>query len=235
MQSLLSFLATGAALTATFYLNSVAPNTGLPGSSPSKIPPVVYPSKPTAHPPHVESPPGTRKPVVTLMEKPFGMPGVIGLHNGKWEGTDYLGHVAKHISVDVEVLKGDKTPVNVDTSSLDNAISTLLKNNGFVPKADVTEGPPLPFLHVLVIIYPVEKDKFVVFTTTRLFEQIQVIRKDFKPAGYWQGITWENQDIILTNFEQLPTQIKTSAEALIKAFIDRYQLYNKEDIDNPTA
>jgi len=236
MKNLIGFCFTSVALMGTFYLagaSSAPSTTSLPGSVPSKIPPVVYPSKPAAPLPVQSAPVSLPKPAVPPMEKPFGMPGVVGLRDGKWEGTDYLGHLSKNITVDVEVLKGDNTPVNVDISTLQAAIDTLLKNEGLTPKAEVAEGPPLPFLHVLVIIYPAEKDKFVVFTTTRLFEEIQVVRKDFKPAGYWQGITWENQDISLATSEQLVAQVKDSTQALVKAFLERYQLYNKEDIDAP--
>lgn len=231
MQKLLNFFFTGIVLIGTFSLIEAATTTSLPGSVPSKIPPVVYPSKPPPPPAVQSAPVALPKPAVPSMEKPFGMPGVVGLRDGKWEGTDYLGHLSKNITVDIEVLKGDKSPVNVDISMLQTAINTLLKNEGLVPHTLVTEGPPLPFLHVLVIIYPVEKDKFVVFSTCRLFEEIQVVRKDFKPAGYWQGITWENQDIILATSEQLPAQVKNSTETLIRAFLDRYKLYNKEDVD----
>lgn len=238
MQKLLNFFFSNVAILGIFCSVSVIPafgvTTSLPGSAPSKIPPVVYPSKPVAPPPVPSTPPPPPKPAAPAMEKPFGMPGVVGLRDGKWEGTDYLGHLSNKITVDVEILKGDKTPVSVDISSLQAAANTLLKNEGFIPHAEVTEGPPLPFLHVLTIIYPVDKDKYVVFTTCRLFEQIQVVRKDFKPAGYWQGITWENQDISLSTFDQLPAQVKSSIEALLKAFIERYRLYNKEDENKPT-
>lgn len=235
MKNLIGFLFTSVALTGSLYLAGAtsAPSSNLPGYTPSKIPPVVYPSKPAPPPPVQSAPVSLPKPVVPPMEKPFGMPGIVGLREGKWDGTDYLGHLSKNITVDIEVLKGDNTPVNVDISSLQTAINMLLKNEGLTPKAEVAEGPPLPFLHVLVIIYPVDKDKYVIFTTTRLFEEIQVVRKDFKPAGYWQGITWENQDISLANAEQVPAQVKSSIEALVKAFLERYKLYNKEDIDAP--
>lgn len=236
MQKLLSFFFTNVAFIGIFCSVSVTPafgaSTGVPGSAPTKIPPVTYPSKPPPPPPVPAAPPLV-KPPAPAMDKPFGMPGVVGLRDGKWEGTDYLGHLSNKITVDVEILKGDKTPVSVDISSLQAAVKTLLKDEGFTPHAEVTEGPPLPFLHILAIIYPVDKDKYVVFTTCRLFEQIQVVRKDFKPAGYWQGITWENQDISLSTFDQLPAQVKSSIEALLKAFIERYRLYNKEDENRP--
>lgn len=236
MQKLTRFLFICIAIIYAFHpasAVSASGNTGLPGSVPSKIPPVVYPPKPAAQPPTVQPAPLPPKHAVPSMEKPFGMPGVVGLREGKWEGTDYLGHLSKNITVDVEVLKSDNTPVSVDISPLRTAIETLLKNDGLIPHAEVAEGPPLPFLHILVIIYPVDKDKFVVFTTCRLFEEIQVVRKDFKPGGFWQGITWENQDISLSSFDQLVPQVKSSTQALIKAFIERYKLYNKEDLEAP--
>lgn len=210
-------------------------SSSLPGSTPTKIPPVVYP-KP--QPPQQQLPPQPYvpppKPVVPAMEKPFGMPGVVGLVDGKWVGTDYLGHLAKSITVNVEVVKGENTSVNIDTNAIQTKVETLLKDEGFTPHADVTEGPPLPFLHILVIVYAIDKDKFVIFCTTRLFEDIHVVRKDFKPAGYWQGITWENQDISVATADKLDAQVKSSVNTLIKAFIDRYQLYNKPDETLPT-
>ncbi|MBA3815818.1 MAG: hypothetical protein H0X29_04725 [Parachlamydiaceae bacterium] len=240
MLKISKFMFTCIALMGTFYLvgataTSAPKSTGLPGYTPSKIPPVVYPSKPAAPQvvPSTQAP--LSKPVIPAMDKPFGMPGVVGLRDGKWEGTDYLGHVSKNITLDVEVLKNDNTPVNVDISTLKGALTALLKNEGIIPHAELSEGPPLPFLHVLVIIYPVDKDKFVVFTTTRLFEEIQVVRKEFKPAGFWQGITWENQDISLATSEQLVAQVTSSTETLLKAFLERYKLYNKENIDVESA
>lgn len=212
-----------------FFPISAATPSSLPGSTPTKIPPVTLPKKPPpqAVPPVQYTPPP--KPVVPPMEKPFGMPGVVGLRDGKWEGTDYLGHLSNNISIDIEVLKGDKSPVNVDTTLLHSRVADLLKDEGINPRAEVSEGPPLPFLHILVIVYPIEKDKFVIFTTCRLFEEIQVMRKNFKPAGYWQGITWENQDISLATVDQLSAQVRSSVENLITAFIQRYRLYNKEE------
>lgn len=160
------------------------------------------------------------------MIKPFGMPGVIGVQNGKWAGTDFLGYVSSHISIDVEILKGENTPSIPDVKTLTEQASAILTKENLVPKADAFEGPLLPFLHILLIVYPVDKDKFVVFGTCRLFEQIQVMRKNFSPAGFWQGITWENQDINLTTAEHLNDQIKSTVDKLVRAFVERYRIYN---------
>lgn len=226
MQRLLSVLFSCVCTFATLTLSAATTNSSLPGQSPTVIPPIPYPKpqQPVPTTPYKPLP----RPVVPAMEKPFGMPGVIGLNNGKWEGTDYLGHLSKNISVDVEVLKGENSGINVDIPSLQSQVADLLKNADIIPHALVQEGPPLPFLHVLVIIYPADKDKFVIFCTCRLFEEIRVVRKNFQPAGYWQGITWENQDISLASSDKVASQAKTSVENLVKAFIERYRLYNRE-------
>lgn len=222
---LLAFFAT-----LSLDLSAATASSSLPGSVPPKIPPVVYPRPQPQQQAPVQPYAPAPRPAVPAMDKPFGMPGVVGLTEGKWIGTDYLRYLSKNITVSIEVLKGDNTPVKADISAIQTAIETLLKTDGLVPRAEVSGGPPLPFLHVLVIIYPVDKDRFVIFSTCRLFEEIQVVRKGFKPSGYWQGITWENQDISLTTTDQLEAQVKSSAEVLVKAFLERYRLYNKEDL-----
>lgn len=169
------------------------------------------------------------KPALPVMPKPFGMPGVVGFQNGKWAGTDYLGFVANKITVDVEILKGENAPKLPEPSELEHRIAEIFSKSDITPKAELTEGPPLPFLHVLIIVYPVEKDKYAIIGSCRLFEQIQVMRKNFSPAGYWQGITWENQDIMLSSTEQLDTQIKAVVDKLVNAFVLRYRMYNPND------
>ena len=166
------------------------------------------------------------KPILPPMLKPFGMPGVIGLNNGKWEGTDYLGYLNNHIGIDVEILSPEKVQVPIDSGALKRLVGTIFEKNYLIPQSDVKEGPLLPFLHVLVIVYPVAQGRYAVFAATRLFEQIQVIRKDFVPAGYWQGITWESQDTTLSSGTDLEVKIKEIVEKLAKGFADRYHQYN---------
>lgn len=160
------------------------------------------------------------------MARPFGMPGVIGLNNGKWEGTDYLGFVGNHIGISVEVLKPEGVPPVPDAGTLEGQIASLFTKENIEPRADVSSGPPLPFFHLLLLVYPVDQDKFVVFGNGRLFEQVQVVRKDFLPAGVWQGITWENHDVILTNAQQLDAKVRELADKLTEAFIQRHRQYN---------
>lgn len=193
------------------------------GSSPhpDKVPPKIIPKLPMKS----QLP---EKSLLPKMEKPFGMPGVVGFQNDKWVGTDYLGYVSDHIGIDVEILKSDSIKNVISTNDLTAIASDILKKDNLIPRVEVLEGPPLPFLHILIIVYPVESDRYVVFGTCRLFEQIQVMRKNFSPAGYWQGITWENQDMNLTSTDQLDAQIKSVVDKLVSAFVVRYRIYNPQ-------
>lgn len=196
-----------------------------PPHSPSKgvVPPSVKKSDTPKHSFHP-----LPKRTLPPMEKPFGMPGVVGLKEGKWEGTDYLGHVANAMSVSVEIIKGEnyEGPV-IDETAINSLVLDLLKNSSISTLADVKEGPPLPFLHLLLLIYPVDTDKILIYGSVRLFESVQVMRKNFAPAGYWQAITWESQDMTLAAKSQLMDETKTLAESLVKGFLNRYKLYNR--------
>ena len=207
-------------------------------SSGSASPPSIQQStvtQPTT-PPVTPTQPSTKlppKPTLPVMVKPFGMPGIVGFRNGAWTGTDYLGYLSNNIATSVEILKADAVPAVSDVSNLEARVAAIFQKENIIPRANVVEGPPLPFLHILLFIYPVEKDKFVVFGNVRLFEQIQVKRKDFSPAGYWQGITWETQDVVMATTEQLNTQINNVVDKLATAFAERYRLYNNGDDGKP--
>ena len=166
------------------------------------------------------------KPLLPSMLKPFGMPGVIGIINNKWEGTDYLGYLSPNIGVDVEIVKAENVPAVSDTSAIESRIAGIFTKEDIVPRSDAVEGPPLPFFHILFLIYPVDKDRYAIVANGRLFEQVQVIRKDFIPAGFWQAITWEIQDIALANSQQLDEEIKMLADKLATSFAKRYRQYN---------
>lgn len=202
----------------------------LPGSPSQKPTPSRTPQR-TTQPPLKKHPViPSRKPLMKSelppMNKPFGMPGVVGLQNGKWEGTDYLGYLSNNINISVEIINSENEQLILSPASIEDLIANIFIKENINPNAGSTQGPSLPFLHVLFLIYQVDKDKYVVFGTGRLFEQIQVMRKDFIPSGIWQGITWENQDAAIVSGEQLNAKIREVAEAIATNFIQRYRQYN---------
>lgn len=224
----LSFLLLSAALATVSCFSEAATGNIYGPPSTNQAPPLRSPATPVHEKQHVPLPPMPHKPVVQPMAKPFGMPGVIGVVNNKWEGTDYLGYLTDKIGIDIEILKAAEVPPISDSSAIEQKVAEIFAKHSITPRADDGEGLPLPFLHLLIIIYPVDQDKYVIFGNARLFEEIKVVRKEFVPQGYWQGITWENQDVSLSNGAQLDDKVKQIALKLGEAFVKRYRQYNLE-------
>ncbi|MEI8366520.1 MAG: hypothetical protein WCF65_08920 [Parachlamydiaceae bacterium] len=204
--------------------SSVPGGTSKPGGTPPSTISRPAPSTPAPVPPR----PLIQKPALPVMTVPFEMPGVVGWQNGKWVGSDFLGYLTTDISIDVEILKTTKVMSSIQKEELESLVVALFKKEGLNPQADVKEGPPLPFLHILLTIYPTDKDRYVIICAPRLFEHIQVIRKDFVPAGFWQGITWESLQMDLVSSAQLDAQMKAAVEKAATTFITRYWQYNKK-------
>jgi hypothetical protein len=197
-------------------------------SSQQPMPP--FPTAPSEAPSQVSATPPIsplKKEPLPIMQKPFGMPGVVGVVDKKWENSDYLGYLSHNIPVTVELLLGKNVPP-VDPQSIEKALTTALQKGNILNQPESREGPIFPFIHFLVVVYAAEDNRFVVFTSFRLFEQVIVVRKRFSPAGFWQGITWENQDVTLTDSKLLQTQINSMADKLATLFVSRYQEYNKD-------
>jgi len=224
---------------------------GSPSSSPggghSASPQLKSPSPKKDQIP-LEPPPRLVKKELSVMEKVIGMPGVVGFHNGKWEDSDYLGSLSNHIGVHVELVKTTAT-TNLTNEMLNANVREIFTKADLTPRAVVKEGPALPFLHILIVIYqvdkdirleadhpldknsPLDKDRFVIFGSVRLMEHIQVIRKDFEPEGYWQGITWESEQIAVATQAQLNDQITKMVSGLADGFVERYREYNPDNVD----
>lgn len=166
------------------------------------------------------------KPPLPAMNKPFGMPGVVGLIYGKWEGTDYLGYLSNNIGVSAEIIHSETEHPMPSTGAIEGLIANIFAKENINPHADALQGPPLPFLQMLILVYQTDKDKYVIFCNGRLFEQIQVMRRDFIPSGFWQAITWENQDIMIANGQELEAKIRELAETIATNFVKRYRQYN---------
>lgn len=160
-------------------------------------------------------------------DKIFSMPGVVALEDGKWVGADYLGYLSHEIGITIEVVKGVRTPDVLSDAELKDVAAKLFEKEGIRPEALITDDePPLPSLHLLLILYPVAKDRFVIFGSARLFEEVSILRKNFNPSGYWQAITWESQDIMLVESDQLSQQMASMVEKLTARFLSRFLIYN---------
>lgn len=158
--------------------------------------------------------------------KIFEMPGAVILNNNQWQGVDYLGHLSNRITVDVEIIQSQKIPEIPAKDILVSYARKLLNSGDIVRQLNPAEGPPIPLLHILLVVYPIDKDRFVIFGNCRLFEHVDVLRKNFIPSGYWQAITWESLDVSLSSAPQLAENLREVVDKLVNGFIERYHMYN---------
>jgi hypothetical protein len=165
------------------------------------------------------------RPELPPMGKPFGMPGIVGFENGRWQGTDYLGYLPNSINVDVELARNANVPEISSAGSLNNLVARIFEKENINSQEGAS---PLPFFHILVLIYPIEKDRFAILGSGRLFEQIQVLRPNFIPQGIWQGITWETEDTAMaTGTQELNSQVQALVERIATTFAQRFNQYRE--------
>ena len=202
----------------TSNTTQTAPSTTLfPASSPKQALKVEKKTPAVTH---------LKREAAPLMVKPFGMPGVIGLENNQWVGSDYLGSLSPNIIIDLEIRKTASLQQPINEALIKQAVVNVFKGAEINTERLSQEGPPLPFMHVLIMVYPLTQEEVFTICSLRLFEEINVVRKNFVPSGYWQGITWESQDTGIFKKSELDVNLKDLVEKNAKIFTDRYRQYN---------
>lgn len=155
-------------------------------------------------------------------------PGIVAQRNGRWVGSDHLYNLTDKIEIVAEIFKPRNTEVDITEEMIRSKVSDIFRDGGIKTMAEVKPGqPPLPFFHILVMIYPIEKG-YVCYTEGRLFEKVNLDRVILDELTALQGITWESQNLILAPQAELKTQMMESVEEIAKTFVDRFQFY--EDI-----
>lgn len=155
-------------------------------------------------------------------------PGIVAQRNGRWIGSDHLYNLTDKVEIVAEIFKPRNTEVDVTEEMIRSRVAEIFRNGGIKPMAEEKPGqPPLPFFHILVMIYPIEKG-YVCYTEGRLFEKVNLERVVLDEQTALQGITWESQNLILAPQAELKSQIMESVEEIAKTFVDRFQFY--EDI-----
>lgn len=187
------------------------------GPGQKKIPP-----PPPARPPALQTP----KNIFTRLSTVFSSPGIAALQGGEWVGTEHLYNLPVDIGLVVEIDKpGSLANVPVTDEKIKELISTSLKSIKLSQREPIiTRQTPLPFLHALIIIHPIEKG-YVVYCALRLFEEVQITRTYLKPGIVWQAITWEKQELIVTPADQLLEQVQQTFQSMMGTFTERIKGY----------
>lgn len=157
--------------------------------------------------------------------KYYPNPGIVVFRDNKWVGSDHLYNLSNQIDVAVEIFKPEKLVVPIKESEIREHIVEMFQKAHIEPAAASSYGkPPLPFFHVLIMIFQVEKG-YVAYIEGRLLEQIHVDRIKLDEQAVMQGITWESNNLILSPTDDVAKQVQNSVDDIVKAFIERYQFY----------
>lgn len=155
----------------------------------------------------------------------YKLPGITGFKNDQWVGSDNLYNLTSNIGITVEIDKPQGANIPISSEALKSRISALFEKSGITPQPEGQGAEaPLPFFHMLIMAYPVEKS-FVAFLTGRLFEPVFVSRIILEKGISWQAITWEKQELVIATKEQFVDQINRSVDEITNNFIERYKYF----------
>lgn len=235
----LTFLASSSLLTAATSTTSSS-KSSLPGSAPPASPTTSStlpstPATPTAPTRPQETAPKTSKRLEAKHAEPpkvapgaqlFASPGIVGLRNGQWVGSDDLFNLQRNIEVDIEIVKPEGgTTFLIDSATIKRLVEKMLFDEGLNPRAQPRpEEPPLPLYHVLVLINTINNG-FVASCSCRLFEAVTLKRINLQPGITFQAITWEKQDLLILPVEGLSSQIESSVKEMTKEFLGRVRYF----------
>lgn len=204
-------------------------------SGPSQItrPPLrPAPSKPGDKKSETQFPDGPTKAPQYAYRPTFIQPGILTLRGGGFVGVDHLFNVSRNIPVVVELEKSDSVILELTKEKIQAIVEKAFQAQGISTTVLPSEGPALPFFHVLIMVIPAG-DGISAFCAGRLFEKVELDRVRLPLGVYFQGITWEYQNLIFTSKGESEGEIETAVNEVVQQFLKRYQYYKNLTPGNP--
>jgi len=159
--------------------------------------------------------------------KPYTQPGIVSYKAGRWIGNDHLYNLSDNIHIVAQVLVPENFDLTVSGDLLRSRAEALLRKSGINPYSPANDAEAvLPFLHILLIVYPVDGG-FATSCSIRLFESVGLSRVKVEGGVAWQGITWEKQKLIIVGKDQLVDSINVTVDDILNDFVKRYLFYKK--------
>lgn len=201
----------------------------LPGAAPSTI------NKPNTNPfpkaaPPKEKPlpqPKISKPTMGVKGAyiPFTLPGIIGVNQGRWEGSDNLYNLNPNISIYIEVVMPENASFNVDEKEIKAKIEEIFSKAGISPLSLYEHGEvDLPLFHVLIMLNSIDQC-LSAFCACRLFEAVNLKRVILEQGITFQAVTWEKQDLVAATKKDFYPLLDRTIDNLTEAFVERFQYF----------
>ncbi len=167
-------------------------------------------------------------PTLSTLVNIYTAPGIAKIDGGSWVGSEHLYNLGE-VGVVVEIIAPAGITLPVSEDLLKEKMVTLFKEANVPIRASLFgEQTPLPFLHLLVMVNPIDKG-YVAYCALRLFEAVQLSRVQLPPEITWQVISWEKQELTIFATSQLKEQLTTVVQALTKAFADKWKAQSKKE------
>jgi hypothetical protein len=176
-----------------------------------------------AQPPQAQSQPSQASPDEGRF---YPNPGIVANRGGRWVGSDHLYNLTDKIDIVVEIFKPENVQVPVSEEMIKARVIEIFKKGKIEPQAESAPGkPPLPFFHLLLMIYPIDKG-YVALCEGRLFEEVHLDRIILDEQTVLQGITWESENLIVSPSADIEEQVFKSVDEIANTFVDRFIFYS---------
>lgn len=158
----------------------------------------------------------------------FNLPGIIGLQEGHWKGTDHLLNLTNNIHVAVDIMVGDDVKLPFDEAAIQSQVESTLVKAGFKIDGLTRPGePPLPYLHFLVMVQKCDQS-VAAYIQARLFEKVKLDRVQLPVEVAFQAITWEDENLLIIEGSQLQKDLFDQLDEMAGYFVQRYNFFEKE-------
>jgi hypothetical protein len=220
----------------TLGLTSSAFSQSMPSGMPGKPPSSLNNSKanPFAKPQEKPEPINMpkkllKKPVVEAkgILTPFSMPGMVGVSNGQWTGSDNLYNLTPFISLYVEIIKPENSTLAINEKDIIDNIEKIFGANALTPHAMIQPGDPaLPLYHVLIMYNKAEEYEFGL-VNCRLFEPVNLKRVILEDGISFQAITWEKQELVAASDKDFKNIVISTVDELTNDFVTRFRYFQE--------
>lgn len=158
----------------------------------------------------------------------FTLPGIIGIQEGQWRGTDHLLNLTNNIFVSADIMASKDVKLPFSEQVLIDRVTAKFIQAGLHPEGATHGGqPPLPYLHFVIMVQPCG-DEFAAFIQARLFEKVKLDRVVLPPEVVFQAITWEDENFIIMSYSQLQDEVFKQMDEMTEYFVSRFNFFEKE-------
>lgn len=159
----------------------------------------------------------------------FTIPGIIGLKEGQWRGTDHLLNLTDNIRIAADVYASSGVNLPFTAENLEELATNLFVKSALKPSEPSEYGkPPLPYMHFLVMVHRAENE-YAVFIQARLFEKVKLSRVALPKEVTFQAITWEDEKFLMVPPNRLKPEVYDQVQEMTKGFIARYNFFEKQE------